>query len=242
MEKLIYYADSGDEILDLIHPFLDQESFKLHSFPNGDLLKAAVAQQLPDLVILDVKRPGSDAFALCSLLRKEYPALPIILLSDSSDPMDRVTGFALGCDDFLSKPFLPLELIARIRALMRRCSLVTQPETEPSSSVTFGPLSLFPDRRQAFHGGVPFPLTPSEFEFVHYLILHSNTAVSRDDLIKKLWNMNWSTDTRVADDLVKRLRRKLRQIDSPVKIETVWGYGFRISLDEVYAEIDTSRP
>ena len=229
MNNTIFIADDEKEILVLVKTFLEQDGFQVQSFPDGDKLMAALGSAIPDLVILDVMMPGTDGLSICSFLRKKYPQLPIILISVKDSPLDRVTGLTLGCDDYLCKPFLPLELIARVRAVLRRAASAAVEEKAPAS-VSFGPLTLYPDRRQALHNGVPFQLTPSEFDFLHYLITHSSSAVSRDELLKTLWNMNWTTDTRATDDLVKRLRRKLREINSPVRIETVWGYGFRISL------------
>lgn len=230
MSKTIFIADDEKEIRNLVKTFLEQDGFQVQTFPDGDKLMAALDSASPDLVILDVLMPGTDGLSICSFLRKKYPQLPIILISVKDSPLDRVTGLTLGCDDYLCKPFLPLELIARVRAVLRRSAPVEKPEQD-GSSLVFGPLTLYPDRRQAMHNGLPFQLTPSEFDFLHYLILHQNSAVSRDELLKTLWNMNWTTDTRATDDLVKRLRRKLREMNSPVRIETVWGYGFRISLE-----------
>lgn len=229
MDKTIFIADDEKEIRSLVKTFLEQDGFLVQTFPDGDKLMAALENAIPDLVILDVLMPGTDGLSICSFLRKKYPQLPIIIISVKDSPLDRVTGLTLGCDDYLTKPFLPLELIARVRAVLRRAAPAVAEEKAPSS-LSFGPLTLYPDRRLALHNGVPFQLTPSEYDFLHYLILHSSSAVSRDELLKTLWNMNWTTDTRATDDLVKRLRRKLREINSPVRIETVWGYGFRISL------------
>lgn len=234
MNTTIFIADDEKEIRTLVKTFLEQDGFHVQTFPDGDKLMAALDNASPDLVILDLLMPGTDGLSICSFLRKKFPQLPIILISVKDSPMDRVTGLTLGCDDYLCKPFLPLELIARVHAVLRRTAPVE--EQKDPSSVVYGPLTLYPDRRQALHNGLPFQLTPSEFDFLHYLILHKSSAVSRDELLKTLWNMNWTTDTRATDDLVKRLRRKFREIGSPVKIETVWGYGFRISLEASSAE------
>ena len=235
MNNTIFIADDEKEIRNLVKTFLEQDGFAVQTFPDGDKLMAALENTTADLVILDILMPGTDGLSICSFLRKKIPQLPIILISVKDSPLDRVTGLTLDCDDYLCKPFLPLELIARVRAVLRRAAPVDAPVQDPSSLV-FGPLTLYPYRRQALHNGAPFQLTPSEFDFLHYLILHQSSAVSRDELLKTLWNMNWTTDTRATDDLVKRLRRKLRECNSPVKIETVWGYGFRISLEGTNAE------
>ncbi|MBR0200456.1 MAG: response regulator transcription factor [Oscillospiraceae bacterium] len=235
MAQRIDLADDEAEIRSLMTEFLTQEGFLVSAFPDGDQLLSAVLESPPDLVILDILMPGTDGMSVCSLLRKKLPQLPIILISVKDSPLDRVAGLTLGSDDYLSKPFLPLELVARVRALLRRTA-APAPAQIDADTVRYGPLTLYPERREALLKGEPFQLTPSEYDFLLYLMQHSSSAVSREELLKTIWNMNWSTDTRATDDLVKRLRRKLRERRSSVRIETVWGYGFRISLEEPSAE------
>ena len=171
--------------------------------------------------------PGTDGLSVCSSLRKASPRLPIIIVSAKDSPYDRVTGLTLGSDDYLIKPFLPLELVARVKALLRRAG--NEPRVpEPSQPLEYGPLVLSPELRTAALDGETLTLTPTEFDFLAYLIQNRDRAVSREELLQALWQVDWQADTRAADDLVKRLRRKLRERDSQVRIETVWGYGFRL--------------
>ena len=167
------------------------------------------------------------------MLRKLSEELPIIIVSAKDSPYDRVTGLTIGSDDYLVKPFLPLELVARVRSLLRRSRKNNDNDTVVRE-LTFGALKLFQERRSALLNGKLLTLTPSEFDFLAYLVKHSNRAVSRNELLQELWQVNWQTDTRAADDLVKRLRRKLRNMHSSVHIETVWGFGFRISMENQY--------
>ena len=162
--------------------------------------------------------------------RAGNPALSIVLLSDSDNPYERVTGFSFGCDDYMVIPFLPLELIARVRAVLRRSRHISA-EPKRQKHLAYGPLRLFPDQRTAFVLDTRLLLTPAEFDFLAYLIQNTGSAVSRKDLLKNLWQLEWQANTRATDDLVKRLRRKLRELNSPVRIETVWGYGFRLAMD-----------
>lgn len=227
MPQTIYLADDEKNIRELISAFLTQEGFAVQCFGDGDALLAACAGVMPDLVVLDVMMPGTDGFSVCSQLRQRDPDLPIIIVSAKDSPFDRVTGLTLGSDDYLIKPFLPLELVARVKALLRR----SQRAAKQQPRLDFGPLSLSPERRAALLDGQPLSLTPTEFDFFRYLLEHRERAVSRDELLSALWQMDWQADTRAADDLVKRLRRKLRERQSPVKIETVWGFGFRLALE-----------
>ena len=228
----IYLADDEKNIRDLMLAFLSEEGFEVKTFSNGDDLMQACSEQMPDLVILDIMMPGTDGLSTCSKLRNQNPDLPIIIVSAKDSPYDRVTGLTLGSDDYLVKPFLPLELVARIRALLRRSKKEDPGEENTVSELTFGPLTLYPERRSAALDGEPLALTPTEFDFLTYLVEHQDRAVSRDELLKNLWQYNWQADTRAADDLVKRLRRKLRECKSSVRIETVWGFGFRLELEK----------
>lgn len=154
----------------------------------------------------------------------------VIIVSAKDSPYDRVMGLTLGSDDYLIKPFLPLELVARVRALLRRAQKAA-PSNEALQELTYGALRLFPERRNALLNDTPLTLTPTEFDFLAYLVQHQERAVSRDELLQALWQVDWQADTRATDDLVKRLRRKLRERQSPVRVETVWGFGFRISME-----------
>lgn len=230
MPQKIYLADDEKNIRDLIAAFLSQEGFEVKTFESGDTLLSACDTALPDLVILDIMMPGTDGLSVCSALRKASADLPIIIVSAKDSPYDRVTGLTLGSDDYLVKPFLPLELVARVRALLRRAQKAA-PSSEAAQELTCGALRLFPERRNALLNGAPLTLTPTEFDFLAYLVQHQERAVSRDELLQALWQVDWQADTRATDDLVKRLRRKLRERQSPVRVETVWGFGFRISME-----------
>ena len=231
MPQMVYLADDEKNIRELMDAFLKQEGFDIRTFANGDDLCAACAQKLPDVAILDIMMPGTDGLSVCSLLRNQYPALPIMLVSAKDSPYDRVTGLTLGSDDYLIKPFLPLELVARIRSLLRR-SRSPQAVENTTETLRFGALLLSPSLRTAQLNAEEFPLTPSEFDFLAYLMIHQDRAVSRDELLRELWKFESFSDTRASDDLVKRLRRKFRERNSPIRIETVWGYGFRLTEEE----------
>lgn len=231
MLQSIYLADDEKNIRDLIALFLSQEGFSVQTFSDGDTLLAACRSSLPDLVILDIMMPGTDGLSVCMQLRQESSDLPIIIVSAKDSPIDRVTGLSLGSDDYLIKPFLPQELVARVRALLRR-SQKKSPDTGFPSELIFGPLILSPSLHTAILDNKPLTLTPTEFDFLSYMVTHQERAVSRDELLKVLWKMDWQSDTRATDDLVKRLRRKLRAQQSSIRIETVWGFGFRLALED----------
>ncbi len=228
MQPMIYLADDEKNIRDLITSFLTREGFLVRSFPDGDALLFACRETPPDLVILDLMMPGTDGLSVCAQLRQDS-GLPIIIVSAKDTPLDRVTGLTLGSDDYLVKPFLPLELVARVRALLRRSLGSGQRQ---SDELCFGTLRLSPGLRTATLAGEALALTPTEFDFLSYLLEHQDRAVGREELLRALWQFDWQADTRAADDLVKRLRRKLREKNSPVTIQTVWGFGFRLAAEE----------
>lgn len=226
----IYIADDEKNIRDLIASFLNKEGFEVKMFENGNDLLTECHITLSDLVILDIMMPEIDGLSVCSMLRKENTELPIIIVSAKDSPYDKVIGLTLGSDDYLIKPFFPLELVARVHALLCR----TQKSASANNNVqklTFDTLELFPERRYALLNQTPFALTPTEFDFMAYLIENQYRAVSREELLQSLWQMDWQSDTRATDDIVKRLRKKLRQANSKIIIETVWGYGFCISIE-----------
>ena len=232
MSQRVYLTDDETVTCELLSAFLTREGFLVRSFNDGESVLAACEAELPDLVILDVMLPGVDGLTVCSTLRRLSPDLPIIIISAKNSPYDRVTGLTLGGDDYISKPFLPLELVARVRSLLRRSGRSMSSGEEPVQELSFGPLVLYPGRHSATLEGEDFPLTPSEFDFLAYLIPRANSAVSREELLNLLWHVNWEADTRATDDLVKRLRKKLRDRGNPVRIETVWGFGFRLTLGQ----------
>ena len=165
---------------------------------------------------------------MCTQIRKRSH-VPIIIVSAKDSPLDRITGITLGSDDYLVKPFLPLELVTRVKALFRRVDAFAGPEEETKDTLEFGDIILYTKRRAAQLKGADFALTPLEFDFLNHMLEHPEHAASRDDLLKALWKVDSKeVDTRAVDDMVKRLRKKLKEQGSTVKIETVWGYGFRL--------------
>ena len=232
MTKRIYIADDEKNIRQLIQSFLTKEGFEVEGFGDGESLLEAFQRRPADLLILDIMMPGMDGLSLCASIRQQS-TVPIIIVSAKDSPLDRVAGITLGSDDYLVKPFLPLELVARVKALFRRVEMTKPEAPEPEETLGFGGLRLDPRLRTAQLDGKELAVTPTEFDFLAYLLKNRDRAVSRDELLKNLWQLDFDDpDTRVADDLVKRLRKKLREAGGGVRIETVWGYGFRLAGGE----------
>lgn len=225
MAKTIYVADDELHIRTLIRTFLANEGYEVRTFADGDSLLQAFEQHCPDLIILDIMMPGTDGLSLCAKIRGES-RVPIIIVSAKDSPLDRVTGITLGSDDYMVKPFLPLELVARVKALFRRAEY-SRPEMP--AAMRCGNLLLEQGARSITVGGEPFSVTPTEFDFLSYMLERAGQAVSKQELMREIWKLpDYELDTRVADDLVKRLRRKLKEAGCTAMVETVWGFGFRL--------------
>lgn len=230
MPKRIYVADDEKNIRSLMKIFLENEGYLVETFSDGYSIMEALRRQMPDMLILDVMMPGEDGLSICAEIRKSS-SVPIIIVSAKDSPMDRVVGITLGSDDYVTKPFLPLELTARVKALFRRAELAgadnRQAERVPYEC---GNLRLYAQERKVTVHEEVFSVTPMEFEFLLYLLERKETAVSKQELQTQVWgNEGRGEDTRMQDDLVKRLRKKLRQQDASVSVETIWGYGYRIT-------------
>lgn len=237
MGRTVYIADDDIVLRDTISAYLVQDGCEVKDFETGDALLDGCKELLPDLVVLDIMMPGTDGLSCCSMLRSSHPDLGIIIISAKGSPYDRITALSLGSDDYLVKPFLPLELVMRTRAILRRCEWTSKP-TEDLQELNFGPLKILPIQRLALLDGEPFALAPTEFDFLTYMIRQPAYTSSREDLLKNLWQIDWQSDTRATDHVVKRLRRKLSDRHCPARIETIWGYGFRLALQGT----DTPKP
>ena len=231
--KRIYLADDEQSIRDLIQLFLAAEGFEVSTFPDGNELFAAFDKSPADMVILDIMMPGIDGLVLCSEIRKRSNAL-IIIVSARDSETDRIAGITLGSDDYLTKPFSPMELVTRVKALFRRMEL--DRGSYIREIYTFGNIKIDVGKRETFINGKVLEMTPTEFALMVYLLERKEQAVSREELLKHVWKFDFEADTRATDDVIKRLRKKLAAAESDVKIQSVWGFGFRLELGDIHEE------
>ena len=224
MSELIYIADDEKNIRELVKCFLENQGYEVETFSNGDDLFKRYKEKNADMIILDVIMPGTDGVEICRQIR-QIANVPIIILSAKDSEEDRIKGISVGGDDYLTKPFSPVELVARVQALFRRISM---DKVEKVEKVTFGNIKIDVTKKQAYVDDEEIALTPLEFDSLKYLIQKNNQAISREELLKEVWKIAYDIDTRATDDTVKRLRRKIA--DSNVEIKTVWGYGFKMAL------------
>lgn len=207
---------------------MEAEGYLVRTFGRGEDLLEAFAAEPCDLVILDVTMPGMSGFEVCTRLREDS-MVPIIMLTARDTEMDYATGLSLGSDDYFTKPFSPMSLVMRIRAIFRRIEYErSMASVGPAGrkQLRLGAVVLDPASKSVTGASGLLDLTPNEFALLQYLLERADTAVSRDELLNAIWGYDSSVQTRAADDTVRRLRKKLQ--GSGISVDTVWGYGFRV--------------
>lgn len=225
MGNRIYVADDEQAIRELIQQFLVDAGYEVTIFETGDQLLLHFLEEEADVVILDVMMPGSDGFQITQKLRQRS-AVPIILLTAKDTDYDLVTGFHMGADDYFTKPFSPLKLTLRVKAILERQA---KEEYSQGAILRYHQLLLSDERREVQYAGQVIKVTNTEYALLRHLMSQAEHAVSREQLLADVWGYESDVETRVTDDTIKRLRKKLRQVESQVQIETVWGYGFKLS-------------
>lgn len=226
MSALLYLADDDPGLLEVFSAFLENAGFAVRSFPTGDELAAAFAEREPDLVVLDVMMPGTDGLTVCKNLRA-VSDVPIVILTAKDSELDYMHGLAIGADDYLTKPFSPSMLVMRVKALLRRVEMGR--EAAPTAcNLAFGDIELSDESHEARVAGTPLELTMTEFALLRCLLEGKGAAVSRDALLSKVWGFDAEVETRVTDETVRRVRRKLRDAGSATQVKAVWGYGYKL--------------
>lgn len=219
---MIYYVEDDDNIRELVIYTLTQMQMPARGFANSATFRAALAAEKPDLVLLDVMLPGEDGLSLLRFLRENQSTadLPVILLTARGTEMDKVQGLDYGADDYVTKPFGMAELVARIRARLRRAAPRAEADTLSSGGLTI-------DRRghKAFVEGEEIVLTFKEYELLRLLMENRGTAFTREQLLKRVWDITYDGGTRTVDVHVQTLRAKLGACSQ--MIETVRGVGYR---------------
>ena len=229
MTTLIYIADDDANIRSLISKVLEKEikDSRVKAFETGDQLFLAFLKEKPQLVILDVMMPGTNGFKIAEMIRQES-GLPILLLTAKDSDDDFIEGFGSGVDDYLTKPISPIRISLQVKSLLNRRGI--RQSSSGQAAFAFNGLTLSEADRMVSYKQKQQQLTANEFEVLKALIKADGLPVSRDDLLNDIWGIDQEdVETRVTDDTIKRLRQKLRKVDSHVVIETIWGYGFKLS-------------
>lgn len=226
MGALIYLADDDPALLEVFSAFLESAGFEVRAFPTGDELADEFARREPDLVVLDIMMPGTDGLTICKNLRK-VSDVPIVILTAKDSELDYMHGLAIGGDDYLVKPFSPSMLVMRIKALLRRVEM-GRATPVVADDLSFGDIRLSESAHEAHAGNALLELTMTEFALLRCLLEGGGSAVSRDVLLSKVWGIDAEVETRVTDETVRRVRRKLRDAGSATSIKAVWGFGYKL--------------
>jgi DNA-binding response OmpR family regulator len=221
--ETVVVAEDDPNIAGLLDLYLRQAGYRVLLASDGERALELVASAEPVLLVLDIGLPGIDGLEVCRQVRSR-PAtatLPVLMVTARDDEIDRVLGLELGADDYVTKPFSPREVVARVRALLRRAGA-----TAPLPSVvTVGDVEVDAGRREARVAGAPVPLATREFDLLRYLAQHAGLALSRRQLLDGVWGPDWYGDDRTVDVHVGQLRKKL---GPGLPLSTVWGVGYRL--------------
>ena len=227
MSKILV-VDDEPSIVDVLTYNLTKAGHQPIVARDGEQALQLARAERPDLVILDLMLPGMDGLEVCRALRKDGD-LPIIMLTAKDEEVDRVVGLEMGADDYIVKPFSPRELMARVKAVLRR----TQPKPADSApALQVGDLRLDVARREVAWRGAPFDLTAIQFDLLRVLMANPGRVFSREELLNQVWGYDYYGDTRAVDSTIKRLRARLRQIAADAElIVTVRDAGYKLSDD-----------
>ena len=233
MEKekiMVLVVEDEASIRKFISINLNREGFEVVEADSGEAAMELVKIFQPSVIILDVMLPGIDGFEVCTQIREKMPNAVIIMLTARSQDMDKIMGLELGADDYMIKPFNPLELIARIRANLRKMQKVSLIRDQ---RISFADFNLDLDGQRFYKKKIEIELTPTEFAIMKVLMKNPGKAYSRDDILNLVWGENYFGDMKTVDVHIRRLREKIEDNPSdPQYIETVWGFGYRLRRDQ----------
>ena len=230
MEHSIYLADDEKSIRELLHSFLASDGYTVRSFESGDALLEAFRQEPAELVILDIMMPGTDGLTVCRELRA-VSDIPIILLTAKDSELDYVMGISQGSDDYLTKPFRPTILLMKVKALLRRVEM-DRGKTAAEDELHYGDIRYSATENVIFYGAAPVSLTQTELRLLSYMMKQPEKAYSREELLSAVWGFDSEVETRVTDETLRRIRKKLLQAGSTVSVSTIWGFGYKLKEAE----------
>jgi len=222
--ETVLIVDDEANIVELARMYLEQEGFRVQSADDGATALEMIARQPPALMVLDLMLPQVDGWEVCRRVRagSAAPDLPILMLTARDDDVDKIVGLELGADDYVTKPFNPRELVARVKAILRR----TRRQSRAEAPVHVGDVTVDPARHEVTVAGQSVDLRPKEFDLLLALAEHRGIALSREQLLELAWGYDFYGETRTVDVHIAQLRKKLAH--SNVEIETVLGVGYKL--------------
>ncbi|MCJ7840199.1 response regulator transcription factor [Lederbergia sp. NSJ-179] len=229
MEKVLV-IDDEPSIVTLLQFNLEKAGFSVITAGDGNSGLKKAMEEKPSLIILDLMLPGMDGMDVCKTIRQEKLKTPILMLTAKDDEFDKVLGLELGADDYLTKPFSPREVIARVKAILRRSQMNESSETsKQEDALRIGDLVIFPEQYEAELSGKKLDLTPKEFELLLYLANHQGKVLNRHQLLDAVWNYEFVGDSRIVDVHISHLREKIeKDTKQPLYIKTVRGFGYKL--------------
>ncbi len=228
----ILVADDDDNIRNIITHYLKKQQITTFEADNGKAAIEIVRQEQPDLIILDLLMPEMDGYDVCREVRR-VSNVPIIFVTASGDEFDRVLGLELGADDYITKPFSPRELIARVKAILRRVDNSSMEITkEHPYTYDYGTIKIDVDRREVIVKDTKVTLRPKEFDLLVYLAKTPGNVYTRETLLEHIWGYDFFGDIRIVDAHVKKIRNKLNKVGCDV-LRTVWGVGYKFEVEAV---------
>ncbi|MCM3568315.1 response regulator transcription factor [Neobacillus mesonae] len=232
MKTKVLVVDDEQSIVTLLQYNLEQAGFEVITAMDGEEGKRLAEQESPNIIILDLMLPQLDGMEVCKQLRQEKIMIPILMLTAKEDEFDKILGLELGADDYMVKPFSPREVIARVKAILRRSQVPIEPAEEAVDedvAIEIGSLKIYPEKYEAFFQGDLLELTLKEFELLLYLAQNKGRVLTRDQLLSAVWNYDFAGDTRIVDVHISHLREKVeKDTRKPVYIKTVRGLGYKL--------------
>jgi len=221
--RKIFIVEDDDNIRDMVLYALSSAGFEGSGFADGESLGNALEHTVPALVLLDIMLPGEDGISILKKLKRsvKYKPIPVIMLTAKGTEYDRIKGLDSGADDYITKPFSVLEVISRVRAVLRRCG-----NAESSPIIEIGKISLNTDKRSVLADGKETELTYKEFELLYYLMVNEGIVLTRDKLLLEVWGFDYNGESRTVDMHIRSLRQKLGE--SSYVIKTVRNVGYKI--------------
>ena len=226
MAASILVVDDDVNICELVRLYLEKEGYRVLTAGDGEAALSVFRKEHPHLLVLDLMLPKKDGMDVCREVRKTSSA-PIIMLTAKGETLDKVLGLEMGADDYLVKPFEPKELVARVRAVLRR----SVPQTETAENVVSYPgIRISLTNYELSVGGQTLSVPPKELELLYHLAAHPNRVYTREQLLEEVWGFDYFGDSRTVDVHVKRLREKLEGFEDGWQLKTVWGVGYKFEV------------
>ncbi|ELX9420092.1 response regulator transcription factor [Staphylococcus pseudintermedius] len=230
MAQRVLVVDDEQSIVTLLKYNLEQSGYVVEVAQDGEEALQKEKETKPDLIVLDVMLPKKDGIEVCKTIRSDKNQVPILMLTAKDDEFDRVLGLELGADDYMTKPFSPREVVARVKAILRRSSLVNYVQKEEEDEdIVIGSIRIRPDFFEVYRNDELLELTPKEFELLLYLVERQGRVITREHMLNSVWNYEFAGDSRIVDVHISHLRDKLEENPKqPQFIKTVRGLGYKL--------------